>query len=144
MHTDVQAKKLVFGQHGVVPSLKESQLEVSYVWSFPISHFTIKNVDWEGKKPQTTPSLIFLMTKQKARNSKWSYLYLLQETGDKKSFIICADLVLFINTKTVVSAKKICTKCKFLNSSVYQQHLLSFQSIFICLIVYKCLPLFLR
>lgn len=106
MHTDVQAKKLVFGQHGVVPSLKESQLEVSYVWSFPISHFTIKNVDWEVKKPQTTPSLIFLMTKQKARNSKWSYLYLSQETGDKKSFIICADLVLFINTKTVVSAKK--------------------------------------
>lgn len=139
---DVQAKKLVFGQYCVVTSLKESQPEVSYVWSFLISQLRTWTEKW--KKPQPTPSLIFLMTKNKARNSKWSYLYLSWETRDKKSFIICATLVLFINTKTVVSANKIATKYKVLNSSVYQQHLLSFQSIFICLIFYKFLPLFLR
>lgn len=122
----------------------KNHLEVSYVWSFPMSHLTIKNTNWAVKKPQTTPSLILLMTNHRARNSKWSYLYLSQETRDKKSLIICATLVLFINTKTVVSANKIATKCKVLNSSVYQQHLLSFQSIFIRLIFYKFLPLFLR
>lgn len=107
-----------------------------------ISQLRTRTEKW--KKTQTTPSLIFLMTKCKARNSKWSYLYLSKETRDKKSFIICATLVLFINTKTMVSANKIATKCKVLNSSVYQQHLLSFQSIFIRLIFYKFLPLFLR